>query len=436
MKNAKEINRVFQDHIDAMSADLNLYGSDLTYNPPFLEKKLLIQVIEHAILHLSKDETIINIQPPCVVVGDIHGHILDLYNIIVSYGLPPSQKYLFLGDIVDRGNHSLECITFIYLLKIFYPDYVFIIRGNHEVPYCPNEKPKYQSQQTLLNEIIQCYGNPEIFSTFSSSFNYIPIAAKIGTILCVHGGINKKSLDLNDLARIKKPIYEINEDVTGYLWSDPKEGQAVEFAYSLRGNGYTFNEQAFNKFMEINKLTLMVRGHQFTNGPKFTFGDRLLTIFSASNYLPNQTNVATCLYIDKSFNKIIRVFEPLVMPTRNFNPARPVLDPFQNLRLKSQMVLSSSCCNFSTIEEPLLSIQRQPFQKDADQSPKQYKANMRVSMRNPSKRSRLSRIRCSQISFSSLQLPFKDQIFRSPTCSNLPKLEPSSPLCKKVAKKK
>ena len=79
---------------------------------------------------------------PVKIFGDLHGQFLDLMRLFDEYGSPSTAgdityiDYLFLGDYVDRGAHSLETICLLLALKIEHPKAVHLIRGNHEVRPC------------------------------------------------------------------------------------------------------------------------------------------------------------------------------------------------------------------------------------------------------------------------------------------------------------
>lgn len=54
-------------------------------------------------------------------------------HFLIPAGAPSTTNlYLFNGDIVDKGPKSTECMILLFLLKLQYPNYVFINRGNHE----------------------------------------------------------------------------------------------------------------------------------------------------------------------------------------------------------------------------------------------------------------------------------------------------------------
>ena len=84
---------------------------------------------------------VLKVRAPIKIYGDIHGQYSDLMRFFDLWGAPcdtlhegdiESFDYLFLGDYVDRGSHSLETMCLLLALKIRYPDQIHLLRGNHE----------------------------------------------------------------------------------------------------------------------------------------------------------------------------------------------------------------------------------------------------------------------------------------------------------------
>lgn len=68
------------------------------------------------------------------IIGDIHGDYFALRNAVEHISnLCPSFRLIFLGDLVDRGPHPMECLWYILGLAKEYPQRILWIAGNHDI---------------------------------------------------------------------------------------------------------------------------------------------------------------------------------------------------------------------------------------------------------------------------------------------------------------
>ena len=145
------------------------------------------------------------------IKGDIHGQYYDLLRLFEYGGFPPEANYLFLGDYVDRGKHSLEVICLLLSYKIKYPENFFLLRGNHESASI-NRIYGFYDECTIynFNKRIIIIGRRrysiKLWKTFTECFNCLPVAALIDEkILCMHGGLSPELSNLDQIKRIMRP---------------------------------------------------------------------------------------------------------------------------------------------------------------------------------------------------------------------------------------
>jgi protein phosphatase len=255
----------------------------------------------------SAEDVSLQLPGPVIIIGDLHGQILDLFRVLQTFGLPEQHNFLFLGDIVDRGEFSTETCVLVWALKVKYPKSVFIIRGNHEFAFLCK-------QCGFQAELYTIYGaGSRTFESFLESFSYMPLTAVIANkILCVHGGLGPSWYSLSQSQQIERPIEEFTSDLLdAMLWSDPSPAVAF-FEPSTRGAGFVFGESALVEFLDSNGLSLLVRAHECVNtGCQFIFNDRLATVFGASNYGGLISNNSAVLEVGADANYEVRQFVPL-----------------------------------------------------------------------------------------------------------------------------
>ncbi|XP_065885715.1 serine/threonine-protein phosphatase with EF-hands 1-like isoform X3 [Dysidea avara] len=251
--------------------------------------------ITKATTHISQQITI---------CGDLHGNLDDLLIIFHKNGLPDNDNpYIFNGDFVDRGSYSVEVALILFSLLLLYPSAIFINRGNHE-DYIMNIRYGFVDEVTMKYPD----NGHTIISLFNEVFRWLPVACLIdGKVLVVHGGISP-STDLKHLNTINRNKYKSllqpqggSSIATGdsdkdwrqlfdVLWSDPVPTNGSK-PNTMRGGGVYFGPDITDKVLDRNNISLLVRSHECKDeGYEVTHNNKVITIFSSSNYYQHGSN--------------------------------------------------------------------------------------------------------------------------------------------------
>ena len=141
-----------------------------------LSSDLVLKIIEMTKLILKDEPNILRISPPTNIVGDIHGQFYDLLTIFSLGGSPEIFQYLFMGDFVDRGLFSFECVCYLFSLKIKYPKSVYLLRGNHESRHLTKF---FTFKDECLNK-----ANELVYENFMHAFDCLPVACILDNKFC------------------------------------------------------------------------------------------------------------------------------------------------------------------------------------------------------------------------------------------------------------
>jgi len=270
-----------------------------------LTEEQTIRILQMGSDVLRKEPNLLQVPAPVTVCGDIHGQYFDLIKLFEVGGDPKDTSYLFLGDYVDRGSFSIECLLYLYSIKITYPSTFFLLRGNHECKHLTD-------YFTFKMECLHKY-SMKVYKIACDSFNTLPLAALMNNqYFCCHGGISpelNKPEDLNKIDRFREP--PTRGLMCDILWSDPVEDydemndeddNALFIPNSVRGCSYAYTFKAVSNFLTRNNLLSVIRAHEAQDaGYRMykrteTMGfPSLLTMFSAPNYLDTYKNKAAVL---------------------------------------------------------------------------------------------------------------------------------------------
>jgi len=275
---------------------------------PFDDQEL-IWICQQTRKLFLRESACISIKAPVKVCGDIHGQYYDLQRIFQKNEMPSNEnRYLFLGDYVDRGKQSLECIVLLFCLKLLNPHAVSLLRGNHE---CVALNATYGFYDECIR---RC--SPKVYKCFADAFDVLPVAAVISQrVFCCHGGLSPYLGSLSDINHAVKRPCDIGEQglLCDLMWSDPSSSRTNGYHHNeSRGVGHTFGPEQIDTFLTKNNLELIVRAHQVVeDGYEFYHNQKLVTVFSAPNYCNEFTNSGATLVIDAELKIKVNVIRGL-----------------------------------------------------------------------------------------------------------------------------
>ncbi|KAI5844184.1 Metallo-dependent phosphatase-like protein [Tricharina praecox] len=341
---------------------------------------------EQALFILSRASEILKAEPnllemdaPITVCGDVHGQYYDLMKLFEVGGNPEETRYLFLGDYVDRGYFSIECVLYLWSLKIWYPNTLWLLRGNHECRHLTD-------YFTFKLECKHKYSE-RVYEACMDSFCSLPLAAVMNKqFLCIHGGLSPELHTLDDLRSIDRfrepPTHGLMCDI---LWADPLEEFGQEktsdfFIHNhVRGCSYFFSYPAACSFLEKNNLLSVIRAHEAQDAgyrmyrkTKTTGFPSVMTIFSAPNYLDVYNNKAAVLKYENNVMNI-RQFNctphPYWLP--NFMDVFTWSLPFVGEKITDMLIAILNTCSKEELEEetPLSATSMDPLQSPTTTEP-------------------------------------------------------------------
>ncbi|EIT76364.1 serine/threonine-protein phosphatase 2B catalytic subunit [Aspergillus flavus] len=329
------------------------------YREGRLTEDQALWIIQAGTQLLKAEPNLLEMDAPITVCGDVHGQYYDLMKLFEVGGDPSETRYLFLGDYVDRGYFSIECVLYLWSLKIWYPNTLWLLRGNHECRHLTD-------YFTFKLECKHKYSE-RIYEACIESFCSLPLAAVMNKqFLCIHGGLSPELHTLEDIKSIDRfrepPTHGLMCDL---LWADPLEefGQEKTGDYfvhnSVRGCSYFFSYPAACAFLEKNNLLSIIRAHEAQDAgyrmyrkTRTTGFPSVMTIFSAPNYLDVYNNKAAVLKYENNVMNI-RQFNctphPYWLP--NFMDVFTWSLPFVGEKITDMLIAILNTCSKEELED-------------------------------------------------------------------------------------
>lgn len=167
-----------------------------------------------------------------LVIGDVHGCYHTLRDLVENHWNPEESILVQVGDLVNKGPHTAQCIQYWMTLEKEHAGKVFLLKGNHEIKY------------------LRRLQAPSIFTHWNSSV------------------YNLKRVGLKPKKVIKwlkdKPLKWENEHI---LITHAGVGKTLKDPFDVQNhNGVLYNKQPLKRLPQVQ-----VKGHNIVDGHRPVF---------------------------------------------------------------------------------------------------------------------------------------------------------------------
>ncbi len=200
-----------------------------------------------------------------VFIGDIHGD-LDAVERVMADIRRPEDALVFLGDVVDRGPASRECLERILSAKLEDPSSIHLLMGNHEAWGVARFRPADFWQPLPAGEA----------EGLASALLCLPFAAwHPSGVLALHGALPDLGA-IDDIATVTAGTAAWR-DIAWGDWSSEQEPIQTSASRPVYG------PETFAARSARLGVRVLVRSHQ-PDAPTYLFENRCLTLFTSCAY--------------------------------------------------------------------------------------------------------------------------------------------------------
>ncbi|WP_421754741.1 metallophosphoesterase family protein [Croceimicrobium sp.] len=151
-----------------------------------------------------------------LILGDVHGCYHTLKALIRERWRPEEDNLVLVGDLINKGPHSVKAFKYWLKLKTLHPQKVILIRGNHEQWFLENYRhnARTRSFQALCTAFQNAGLNPR---DVAREISRLPLHWESEHLFVSHAGLSEAALDpfdpsdLNGLLKNRKTLKRLSK---------------------------------------------------------------------------------------------------------------------------------------------------------------------------------------------------------------------------------